>query len=225
MKYDLEGNLMQILNIELEKGEEVFSESGAMSWMSPNMKMDSHIRGGLGSGLGRMITGESLFLVKFTPEDGTGAVAFSPSFPGKVLPLEIDAGKEIICQKGAFLCAESTVEVETIFKRKLGAGLFGGEGFFLQKLSGKGMAFAEIDGEVYERELGKGEMLKIDTGCVAMFEPTVKYDIKKVPGIKNMFFGGEGVYLATLEGPGRVWLQSMPASNLAKTLLQFIPKR
>ncbi len=224
MKHKIEGGVMQILTLELGEGDEVFSESGAMSWMSDNVEMESYIRGGIGAGIGRMFTGESLFLVKFRSSGGKGIVSFAPAFPGKIIPLGIAPGKEIICQKDAFLAAEESVKLETIFKKKLGVGLFGGEGFMLQKLTGTGMAFAEIDGEVFEMTLKAGEKMKIDTGAIALFEPTVKYDVQMVKGVRNMLFGGEGLFLATLEGPGKIWLQSMPASGLAQRILQYIPK-
>jgi uncharacterized protein (TIGR00266 family) len=225
MRHKIEGDVMQILTIELDEGEEVYSESGAMTWMSNNMNMESYMRGGLGAGLGRMFTGESLFMVKYTSLGGSGIVSFAPAFPGKIIPLEITPGKEMICQKDAFLAAEESVSLDVIFKKKLGAGLFGGEGFLLEKLSGTGMAFVEIDGEVFKMELKEGEKLKVDTGCIAMFEPSVKYDVQMVKGVKNMIFGGEGLFLATLEGPGKVWLQSLPASSVAMAIAKFIPGR
>ncbi|MEW6722410.1 MAG: TIGR00266 family protein [Candidatus Micrarchaeota archaeon] len=225
MKYKVEGDVMQILTVELDSGEEVFSESGAMAWMSGNVEMESYMRGGLGAGLGRMFTGESLFMVKYKTSGGKGIVSFAPSFPGKIVPLEIAPGKEMICQKDSFLAAEESVTLETVFRKKLGVGLFGGEGFLLQKLTGKGMAFAEIDGEVFEMELKAGEKLKVDTGSIAMFEPSLKYEVEMVKGVKNMIFGGEGLFLATLEGPGKAWLQSMPASSVAQKIIQYIPSR
>ena len=224
VNYKIDGDVMQVLTLELDGGEEVFAESGAMAWMSDNVEMESYMRGGLGAGLGRMLTGESLFLVRFKTSGGKGIVTFAPSFPGKIIQLEIGPGKEMICQKDAFLAAEESVHLETIFRKKLGVGLFGGEGFLLQKLTGKGLAFVEIDGEVFKMDLKAGEKLKVDTGSIAMFEPTVKYEIAMVKGVKNMLFGGEGLFLATLEGPGKVWLQSMPASSLAEKITQFLPK-
>jgi len=225
MKYKIEGSVMQILSMELSEGEEVYSESGAMAWMSGNMGMESYIRGGLGAGIGRMFTGESLFLVKYRSSGGKGLISFAPSFPGKIIPLEIAPGKELICQKDAFLAAEQSVNLETVFRKKLGVGLFGGEGFLLQKLTGKGMAFTEIDGEVFEMNLKAGEKMKVDTGSIAMFDTSIKYDIEMVKGVKNMLFGGEGLFLATLEGPGKVWLQSMPASSLAMKIAAYLPAR
>ena len=215
---------MQVLSVELNSGEEIFSESGSMCWMSSNVNMESYVRGGFGAGLGRMFTGESFFMVKYNVQNGSGLVSFAPSFPGKILAFEIAPGKELICQSDSFLAAQNSVNLETIFKKKLGIGLFGGEGFLLQKLSGSGTAFVEVDGEVFEMNLKEGEKLKVDTGAIAIFEPTVKYEIEMVKGVKNMLFGGEGLFLATLEGPGKVWLQSLPASNLASRIVQYIPR-
>jgi uncharacterized protein (TIGR00266 family) len=221
MKYEIEGSVLQILRVELESGEEIYSESGAMSWMSGNMEMESFVHGGIGGGIGRVFSGESLVTVKFHPKGGPGFVAFAPSFPGKVLPLKITPESPMICQKDSFLAAETGVNVRTVFRKKLTVGFFGGEGFNLQKLEGEGMAFVEIDGEVSVVELKAGETLKVDTGSLAMFEPTVDYDVTMVKGIRNMMFGGEGLFLANMKGPGKVWLQSMPASSLAQRLGNF----
>jgi uncharacterized protein (TIGR00266 family) len=219
MKYKLEGSVMQVLTVELDEGEEVYSESGAMSWMSGNVEMSSMVHGGIGGGIGRMLSGESLFTVKFnTTDDNPGKVTFSPSFPGKIIPVEIAPGKEMICQKDSFLAAEMGVKISTVFKKKLTVGLFGGEGFRLQKLSGSGMSWVEIDGEVSIVELADGEELKVDTGSLAMFEPTVKYDVTMVKGVRNLMFGGEGMFLAVMKGPGKVYLQTMPAMNLAQRI-------
>jgi uncharacterized protein (TIGR00266 family) len=221
MKYEIEGNVLQVLKVDLEPGEEIYSESGAMSWMSGNMEMESFVHGGIGGGLGRMFSGESLVTVKFSPKGGKGFVTFSPSFPGRIMPIEISPSKPIICQKDSFLAADTGVKVRTVFKKKLTVGLFGGEGFSLQKLEGNGMAFVEIDGEVSEVTLKQGETLKVDTGSLAMFEPTVEYDVTMVKGVRNLMFGGEGMFLAHMKGPGKVWLQSMPATNLAQRLMSF----
>lgn len=224
MEYKIEGDTMQILTLELKEGEQVYAESGSMAWMSANINMESKMRGGLGAGISRMFTGESLFMVEFRPTGGTGLVSFAPSFPGKILKLDISPGKEMVCQKDSFLAAEDAVELKVEFRKKIGVGLFGGEGFLLQRLTGAGKAFIEIDGEVFKMDLKAGEKLKVDTGSIAMFEPTVKYEIELVKGVKNMLFGGEGLFLATLEGPGAVWLQSMPASSVAQKIMQYMPK-
>ncbi len=222
MKYDIKGDVMQVLEITLQEGEECYSESGAMSWMTKNMRMQSMVHGGFGGGLSRVFTGESLFTVKFSPKgEDPASVTFSPSFPGKIVP--VDIGKsEMICQKDSFLAAETSVSVKTAFRKKLTVGLFGGEGFVLQKLSGKGMAFVEVDGEVVIKHLKKGEELQVDTGSIAMFESSVEYDIHLVRGVRNIMFGGEGMFLAVLKGPGKVWLQTMPVNNLAARMLPLL---
>ncbi len=214
MKYRVDGTTMQTVTVELADGESVYSESGAMAWMSDNIDMQSEMRGGMGAALGRMFTGESLFLVNFK-SSGKGVVTFASDFPGKIMPMQLKGGESIIAQKDAFLVAEQSVQLKTHFRKKFGAGLFGGEGFILQQISGPGTIFVALDGEITEMELKAGQKLKVDTGCVGMFEPSVKFDVEMMKGVKNMLFGGEGLFLATLEGPGKVWLQSMPVSNLA----------
>jgi uncharacterized protein (TIGR00266 family) len=225
MKHKIKGDDMQILDIALNEGEEIYSEAGAMAWMTGNINMDSYMKGGIGGGIGRMFTGESLFMAKYSPSGGEGSISFAPAFPGKILPVEIKEGREIICQKDSFLAAEMSVHMKVEFKKRLGAGLFGGEGFLLQRLHGDGLAFVEIDGEVFEHELAEGEVMKIDTGCIAMFESTVSYDVERVKGIKTMLFGGEGMFLAILRGPGKIWLQSMPASSFARRIVPFLPAK
>lgn len=187
--------------------------------------MDTSTRGGLGAGLGRMLAGESLFLTTYTCKSPDGLITFTPEVPGKVIDLVLTAGQSLICQKDAFMCAEETVKIEMHFRKKLGAGLFGGEGFILQKISGPGTAFVEIPGEVRIIELGAGEKMQVDPGHIAMFEPTVDYDITVVKGLKNVLFAGEGLFLATLKGPGKVWLQSLPLSNLALKLAKYMPTK
>jgi uncharacterized protein (TIGR00266 family) len=225
MRYRIEGAVMQVLTFELDEGEEVYAESGAMSWMSGNMQMHAYVQGGIGGGLGRVLTGESLFTVRFKPKGGPGSVSVSPTFPGKIIPLQIGPGKEMICQKDSFLAAETGVHLRSIFRKKLTVGLFGGEGFNLQRLSGTGMAFVEIDGEVSEVELKEGEILKVDTGSLALFEPSVNYDVELVRGVRNIMFGGEGMFLAVMKGPGKVWLQTMPASNFMQRIAFFLQKK
>ena len=171
----------------------------------------------------RAVSGESLFLVEYTSQNGKGMVAFASDFPGKIVPLDLAEGQQMIAQKQAFLCAEKTVGLDIQFRRKLGAGLFGGEGFVLQKLTGPGVAFVCLDGEVVEYTLVPNEVLKVDTGHVALYEPSVAFDIETVKGFSNILFGGEGLFLATLRGPGRVWLQTMPTINLAKAIIPYLP--
>ncbi|MBW3014567.1 TIGR00266 family protein [Candidatus Woesearchaeota archaeon] len=225
MKYKVDGTVMQVLNLELKTGEKVYSERGGMTWMSDNIKMETSTKGGLWKGFKRMFSGESFFLTTFTCETGTGVITFGSEVPGKILPIQIKPGKEYICQKDAFLCAENTVVLDIYFKKRLGAGFFGGEGFILQKLSGKGEAFINIDGEVTEVNLKPGQVLKVDTGHLAMYEPTVEYDIEVVKGVKNILFGGEGFFFAVLRGPGKVWLQSLPARKLAGRLAKYYAQR
>ncbi|MCK4319397.1 TIGR00266 family protein [Candidatus Micrarchaeota archaeon] len=222
MKTKIEGSVMQIIRITLEDGEKVFSESGAMVWMSDNINMKTGMRGGIMAGFGRMMSGESIFLTEFK-SNGKGEVVFAVSAPGKILEVNIEEGRNMICQKDAFLVAQDGVELKAEFHKRLGAGMFGGEGFFLQKLSGNGKAFVEIDGEVFEKELKEGEKILVDTGCIAMFEPSVHYNITLVKGVRNILLGGEGLFLAELKGPGKVWLQSMPIKSLAHRILPFIP--
>ena len=225
MQYKINGNLMETADIHLKAGESIYSESGGMAWMRGVFEMDTSSRGGLGAGLGRMLAGESLFLTTYTCKSPDGLITFTPEVPGKVLALPLEAGKSLICQKDAFMCAESSVKLEMHFRKKLGAGLFGGEGFILQKISGPGTAFVEIPGEVREIELSAGEKIQVDPGHIAMFEPSVSYDISAVKGLKNVLFSGEGLFLASLEGPGKIWLQSLPLSNLAMKLARYMPSK
>jgi uncharacterized protein (TIGR00266 family) len=177
------------------------------------------------AGLGRALSGESLFMTTYTCNGPSGLVVFTPEVPGKVLDIQLAPGQTLICQKDAFMCAEDSVKLEMHFRKKLGAGLFGGEGFILQKITGPGTAFIEIPGEVREYELPAGAIMRVDPGHIAMFEPSVTYDISRVKGLKNIFFSGEGLFLASLKGPGKIWLQSLPLSNLAAKLVRYMPKK
>jgi len=223
LRYKIIGTTMQAVVLEVPAGQTVFSERGGMSWMSANVQMQTNMEGGLGGAFKRMFSGESIFMVNFTPQGGPGIIGFSAEFPGKIVPLNLGPGQTMICQKDAFMCAERSVSLDIHFRRKLGAGLFGGEGFIMQKITGPGLAFVELDGEIVEYTLEANQMLKVDTGHVAMYEPTVNFDVEIVRGFKNILFGGEGLFLTTLRGPGRVWLQTMPAMNLAKKLAQYMP--
>lgn len=225
MEYKISGTVMESVDIHLKQGESIYSESGGMAWMRGVFDMDASTRGGLGAGLGRMLAGESLFLTTYTCKSPDGLITFTPEAPGKVIAVPLASGEHIICQKDAFMCAEESVSIEMHFRKRLGAGLFGGEGFILQKISGPGTAFVEIPGEVRLVELGDGESLQVDPGHIAMFEPTVDYDIATVKGIKNVLFAGEGLFLASLKGPGKVWLQSLPLSNLALKLARYMPSK
>jgi len=224
MKYKIHGTVLQAVTIELTEGESIYSEAGNMSWMSDNIKMETSSHG-LVEGIKRRFSGETIFLNTFTCTKDKGIVNFASEFPGKVLPIELSKHKELILQKDAFMCAEPTVYIKMHFRKRLGAGFFGGEGFILQKLSGNGTAFVEIDGEIIEYNLKKDQLLKVGTGHVAMFEPSVDFDIEFIKGAKNIFFGGEGLFLSTLKGPGKIWLQTMPLVNLARRLSKHIIPR
>ncbi len=223
LRYKIIGTTLQAVTLELPQGQTVFSERGGMSWMSANVKMETNMEGGLGGAFKRMFSGESVFMVSFTSTGGTALIGFSAELPGKIVPLNLGTGQQLICQKDAFMVAERSVQLDIHFRRKLGAGLFGGEGFIMQRLTGPGLAFVELDGEIVEYTLEAGQVLKVDTGHVAMYEPTVQMDVEMVRGFKNILFGGEGLFLTTLRGPGRIWLQTMPAMNLAKKLAHYMP--
>ena len=222
MKYEIRGGVFPVVICELENGEKMITEKGAMSWMSPNMKMET-VGGGLGKMFSKAFSGESMFQNSYTAQGGPGMIAFGSCFPGKILPVEIRPGKELIVQKSAFLASEAGVELSIHFNKKLGAGFFGGEGFIMQRLSGSGIVFLEIDGELVEYDLAPGQQMVIDTGNVAAFDSTVSINIQQVPGIKNRLLGGEGLFNTTLTGPGKIWLQTMPISNVAESIRPFIP--
>jgi len=223
MKYEIHGTVMQTLDVHLQKGESIYTESGGMAWMRGNVHMATSSRGGVMAGLGRMLAGESLFMTTYACKGSEALVVFTPEAPGKVLAIELGAGESLICQKDAFMCAQDSVKLEMHFRKRLGAGLFGGEGFILQKVTGPGMVFMEIPGEVREYTLAAGEEMKVDPGHIAIFEPSVRYDISRVRGLKNVLFSGEGLFLASLKGPGKIWLQSLPLSNLAAKLARYMP--
>ncbi len=222
MEYTIHGTVMQALEVKLKQGESMYTESGGMAWMTEGIEMKTSGRGGLGKSIGRMLSGESFFMTTYTCRVPEGMITFTPEAPGKVIPLKLQAGHSMICQKDAFMCAEESVELSMHFRKKLGAGLFGGEGFILQKLTGPGLAFVEIAGEIEMVELAAGQKLKIDPGHIAMYEPTCSYDVTMVKGLMNWIGGGEGLFLATVTGPGKVWLQTLPLSNLAGKLKRFI---
>jgi uncharacterized protein (TIGR00266 family) len=223
MEHFITGEVMQTLDIRLQPGEAIFTESGGMAWMAGDIEMSTDTRGGLLKGLGRSLAGESLFMTTYSCRSRGGMIVFTPESPGKILDFNLGAGQSLICQKDAFMCAADSVTLEMHFRKRLGAGLFGGEGFILQKVTGPGMVFLEIAGEVREYTLQQGQVMKVDPGHIALYEPTVDYDIQRVKGVKNIFFGGEGLFLATLKGPGKIWLQSMPLSNLAAKIVRYMP--
>jgi uncharacterized protein (TIGR00266 family) len=223
MQYKIQGSTMPSLDITLQAGESIFTEKGGMAWMSGDINMETSSKGGVLKGLGRRMAGESFFMTTYTCNSGQAMITFTPEAPGSIIPRELAAGETLICQKDAFMCAQESVKLEMHFRKKLGTGLFGGEGFILQKVSGPGIAFLEISGEVREYALQAGQTMQIDPGHIAIFEPTVKYDLERVKGMKNILFGGEGLFLARLTGPGRIWLQSMPLVNLAAAIRSVLP--
>ena len=223
MRFEIKGEPLPVVICTLEAGESIKCEKGAMSWMTPNMKMQTNV-GGVGKALGKMFSGESIFQNTYTAEGGPGMIAFCSSFPGSIIPFNISEG-EMIVQKSGYLASEPGVELSVAFQKKLGAGFFGGEGFIMQKLSGKGMAFVEIDGYVVEYELQSGQQMLVDTGYLAAMSSTCKMDIQTVKGIGNALFGGEGLFNTVVEGPGKIYLQTMPISNIAGAVAAYIPSR
>ena len=222
MRYEIKGGNFPIVICTLENGEKMITEKGSMCWMSPNMQMETH-GGGLGKMFSKAFSGESMFQNHYTARGGAGMIAFASSFPGQIKAINIAPGQEMILQKSAFLASEAGVQLSIHFQKRLGAGFFGGEGFIMQRLSGNGIAFVEIDGDLVEYELKPGQKLIVDTGNVAGFSSTVQMDIQTVPGVKNALFGGEGLFNTVLTGPGRVWLQTMPISNVANSIRPYIP--
>ncbi len=225
MKYEIIGDQLPVVNCTLKKGEAMFTESGGMCWMDDAFDMDSNTRGGFLKGLGRAMGGESIFMTSYHCKKDDATISFGSSFPGRILPMELPVGKRIILQKTAFLAAEQSVTLEAHLNKKLSAGFFGGEGFILQRIIGPGIAFLEIDGDVVEKTLAQGETIKVDQGYIAAFEDTVSYEITTVKGLKNKFISGEGMFLATLTGPGKVWLQTLPFNVLAGRIIDLVPKR
>lgn len=221
MRYEVKGGAFPIVVCNLENGEQMITERGSMVWMSPNMQMETH-GGGFGKMFAKAFAGESMFQNTYTA-NGAGMITFGSSFPGQIKPITIAHGQEMILQKSAFLAAEAGVELSIHFRKNLGVGFFGGEGFIMQRLSGNGIAFVEIDGELIEYELQAGQQLVVDTGNVAGFTPGVQMDIQQVPGLKNKLLGGEGLFNTVLTGPGRVWLQTMPICNVAASIRPYIP--
>ncbi|MBW8813940.1 MAG: TIGR00266 family protein [Caulobacterales bacterium] len=222
MKYEISGSTMQTVSIDLEAGETVFSQTHAMAWMTDGMAMNTNTGGGLFAGLKRAMGGGSFFVTQYTAER-RGQVAFAPRFPGTIVPMRLAAGQSLICRKETFLCAEQSVTLEIALQQRLGAGFFAGEGFILQRVTGPGTVFLDLSGEVIEKELAPGERLLVHAGHIGIQEPTVSTDIQMVRGFRNVLFGGEGLFLATLTGPGRIWLQSMPILNLAEEIARHMP--
>jgi len=214
---------MQLLNIELEENETIISESGRMVYMSDNVKMETRAKGGLWASIKRKFAGESFFLVNFTSSAGRGIVGMGSEFPGKIIPMKLTDRDEIIAQKDAFLCSEASVTFDAAFTKRIGAGLLGGEGLVLIKLKGPGQTFFNVGGEVTQLTLKAGQKVRIDTSNLAMFDSGMDYSIERVRGVRNIIWGGEGLFLATITGPGRVWVQSLPVAELAGKLAEYLP--
>ena len=216
MEYQIEGAPLPVVICQLEAGETMLTERGSMSWMTPNMKMETSTNGGLGKAFGRMLSGDSIFQNRYTAQGGQGLIAFASSFPGSIRAFDIGPGRELVVQKSGFLASEAGVQLSVFFQKKLGSGFFGGEGFIMQKLSGRGITFTEFDGHIVES-------LVVDTGYLAAMDATCSMDIQAVPGLKNMVFGGEGIFNTIITGPGHVYLQTMPISQVAGVLRPFMP--
>ena len=223
MQYRIEGETLPVVVCELEIGEKMITEGGSMAWMSPNMKMETTTNGGLGKALGRMFSGEKMFQNIYTATNGSGLIAFASSFPGSIKAFEISAGNEMIFQKRAFLAGESSVKLDIFFNKKVSGGLFGGEGFILQRVSGNGTVFAEFDGHAVEYELAAGQKIVANTGHLAAMSASCTMEVQTVSAAKNILFGGEGIFNTVICGPGKVWLQTMPVEKVANSLLPFLP--
>jgi len=223
MRYEVSGTVMQTVSIDLSPGETVYSQTATMAWMSDSVHMQTNTGGGLFAGLKRSLTGGSFFVTDFTAQAAGAHVAFAPRFPGTILVRTLAAGESLICRKETFLAAEKSVTFELAWQQRIGAGFFGGAGFILQRVSGPGTVFLDMSGEVVTKRLGPGERLFVHAGHVGVHEPTVSFDIQMVPGFGNILFGGEGLFLATLTGPGEVHLQSMPIMNLAEEIARYLP--
>ena len=224
MKYQIKGESMPVVICQLEAGESVICEAGAMSWMSPNLEMETS-GGGAAKVFGRMFSGEGMFQNRYTARKGAGMIAFASKFPGDIRAVEITRDSPVICQKGAFLASTEGVELSVAFQQKFSTGLFGGEGFIMQKLSGNGTAFIEIDGSTIEYNLEHGQQMLIDTGYLAMMDATVKMEIQKIKGLKNVMLGGEGLFNTLVTSPGRVVIQTMPISGFAAFIASLLPRK
>ena len=224
IKYEIEGGSLPVVLCYPEMGQTLCTQSGAMSWMSPNMQMQTNSGGGIKKALGRLFSGDSIFMNEYTPQGGNGMIAFASSFPGSIIPFEITNGNGIIVQKSGFLAMEKGLDLSVFFQKSLGRGFFGGEGFIMQRISGEGTAFVEIDGYCKEYNLAAGESIIVDTGYLAAMSETCTMDIQTVKGIKNALFGGEGIFNTRITGPGKVYIQSMPIINTAQRLIPYLPQ-
>ena len=225
MEYKIEGQPLPVVTCQLQPGEAMITERGSMCWMSPNMQMETGSKGGLGKAFGRMFAGEALFQNRYTAVGGPGMIAFASSFPGQIRAFEIGPGRDMIVQKRGFLAAEDDIDISIHFQKKMGAGFFGGEGFIMQRLSGRGIAFVELDGHVVEYDLMPGQSIVVDTGYLAAMDASCTMDVQMIAGAKNVFFGGEGLFNTVVTGPGRVYLQSMPVSAVADAIRPYIPTK
>lgn len=223
MRYEIKGETLPVVICHLDPGEQMLTEGGGMSWMSPNMQMQTTSNGGVGKALGRMFAGEKLFQNIYTAQGGPGMIAFASSFPGSIKAFQVSPGNEMICQKGVFLAGEMGVQLSVFLNKKLGTGFFGGEGFVMQRLSGNGIFFGEFDGHIMEYALAAGQQIVVDTGHLAAMSATCRMEIQSVPGMKNKFLGGEGLFNTVITGPGHVWLQTMPLANVAGVLRLYMP--
>ena len=224
MRYEIQGEPMPVVVCHLNNGESMITEKGSMVWMTDGMEMQTSA-GGLGKAFGRMFSGESMFQNIYTCRAGQGMIAFASSFPGSIRAVEIAPDRPVICQKSAFLAAEPGVQLSVFFQKKMGSGFFGGEGFIMQKLSGRGMAFLEIDGSAVEYDLAPGERMIVDTGNLAMVDAGCSISVESVKGVKNVLFGGEGLFNTVVTGPGRIVLQTMPISNFAGAIAAVLPNK
>ena len=222
IKYEIEGGNLPVVICYPEAGQTLCTESGAMSWMSPNMKMDTNTGGGLKKMFGRMLSGESLFLNEYTAQGGRGMIAFASSFPGSIIPYQVTPGNGIIVQKRGFLAMEKGLEISVYLQKKIGKGFFGGEGFIMQRIAGNGLVFLEIDGHCKEYTLGVGQSIVVDTGYLAAMSESCTMDVETIKGAKNIFLGGEGLFHTRITGPGKVYIQSMPVVNIAQRISQYI---
>ncbi|MBR6420438.1 MAG: TIGR00266 family protein [Oscillospiraceae bacterium] len=223
MQYQIIGQTVPAVECTLMRGESMFTQSGGMIWETEGISMKTNARGGIAKSLGRLLSGESIFMANYTAEQDNVRIAFGSTVPGSVIPVDVGT-TPLIVQKGAFLCAEQSVQLDITLTKKLSAGFFGGEGFVLQKLSGTGMAFLEVDGDIVQYDLRAGEVLKVDTGNVVAFDPNVQYEIETVKGLGNILLGGEGLFLTRLTGPGRVILQTQNFNDFAGRIIARIPK-
>lgn len=225
MQYQIVGKTVPVVEVTLQSGETMFTQSGGMVWETDGITVETNTKGGLMKGLGRMLTGESLFMANYKAQVDGAKVAFAATVPGDVIPVNVTGTPGIIAQKRAFLCAEEGVDITITLSKKFSTGLFGGEGFILQDISGNGHVFLEVDGDQVVKELAPGEVLKVDTGNVVAFEKTVQYELERVQGLKNIFFGGEGLFLTKLVGPGKVILQTQNFNDFASRIISMMPSR